>query len=124
MAIFFTSDSHFGHANIIKYCNRPFSSVAEMDREMIEQWNKVVTMYDTVYHLGDFCFSAHAPYFNQLNGNKFLILGNHDTLNNARTAAWKNIYDYFELRTVSPENKKESYVLMPYSMRVWNKSHH
>jgi calcineurin-like phosphoesterase family protein len=51
--VFFTSDTHFGHANIIKYCGRPFASVEEMNRELIARWNAVVGPRDTVYHLGD-----------------------------------------------------------------------
>jgi len=78
--IFFTSDHHFGHSNIIKYCSRPFVSVEEMNHEMIRRWNSVVKPEDTVYYLGDFSLvlepvRAIAP---QLNGRKILIMGNHD----------------------------------------------
>lgn len=69
--IYFTSDHHFGHANIIKYCNRPFRNVAEMDQEMIQRWNSVVNYADTVYHLGDFCLGnarMARTYFGRLNG--------------------------------------------------------
>ena len=52
--IFFTSDHHFYHSNIIKYCQRPFHSVEEMNEEMIRRWNSVVGVDDTVYYLGDF----------------------------------------------------------------------
>jgi len=77
MGIFFTSDSHFGHGNIIKYCKRPFLSVEEMDAEMIRRWNRVVKANDIVYHLGDFTLlgtKKAAEYFLQLNG-KIRILG-------------------------------------------------
>ena len=53
---FFTSDTHFGHANIIKYCNRPFSSLEEMNSTIIRNWNEMVKPEDTVFFLGDFCF--------------------------------------------------------------------
>ena len=55
--IYFTADQHFGHANIIKHCNRPFGTVAEMDEYLLEQWNNCVGRNDTVYILGDL-FSA------------------------------------------------------------------
>ena len=82
--IFLLGDSHFGHANIIKYCNRPFASVEEMNTEMISRWNKVVATGDTVYHLGDFSFYTGHKWeqarkiCQQLNGFKILIRGNHD----------------------------------------------
>ena len=71
MTVWFTSDHHFGHENIIKFCDRPFSSVEEMDEEMIKRWNAVVKDTDTVYHLGDFTLfngTAASRYFAQLNG--------------------------------------------------------
>ena len=79
--IHFTSDTHFGHKNIIKYCNRPFSSVEEMDSTLINNWNSVVKSDDLVYHLGDFAPFHKNPviYKNQLNGNIILIKGNHDS---------------------------------------------
>lgn len=79
--IFLISDTHFGHSNIIQYCNRPFSSVEEMDEILIENWNKVVKNDDKVYHLGDVgfkSFSKLADVFSKLNGTKILIKGNHD----------------------------------------------
>lgn len=78
---FYVSDTHFGHENIIGHCNRPFSSVAEMDAYLIDQWNSVVGPDDLVYHLGDFSVpdAAYARrIFDQLNGRKILVLGNHD----------------------------------------------
>lgn len=74
--IHFTSDHHFGHYNIIQYCNRSFSSVEEMDQKLIELWNDVVKPGDIVYHLGDFCLRdakyAHTI-LTQLNGRISLI---------------------------------------------------
>lgn len=55
---FFTSDTHFGHANIIRFCKRPFENVEEMNEALIENWNKVVSDDDTVFHLGDFAFGG------------------------------------------------------------------
>lgn len=77
--IFVCSDMHFGHANIIKYCNRPFRDVDHMDEALIENWNEVVRPGDLVYHLGDFCWGADATkYTSRLNGDIVNIRGNHD----------------------------------------------
>jgi calcineurin-like phosphoesterase family protein len=82
MTTFFTADTHFGHANIIRYCGRPFASVEEMDEAMIATWNTVVGKEDTVFHLGDFALGTDAKsiraVFARLNGRKRLIVGNHD----------------------------------------------
>ena len=86
---FLISDTHFGHHNILKFKDkdgnslRPFESVGEMDSVLIDNWNKVVGVNDKVYHLGDvaFCsFSRLKHIFQQLNGNKVLIKGNHDNM--------------------------------------------
>lgn len=79
--VFFTADSHFGHRRIIRYCNRPFGSIQEMNATMVERWNSVVRPEDIVYHLGDFAFTnaGHSKsIFDSLNGTKILIRGNHD----------------------------------------------
>ena len=79
--IYVTSDPHFSHSNIIKYCNRPFSTVEEMDETLIKNWNDVVRPEDTVICLGDFALTSKEEIIRigkSLNGNKILILGNHD----------------------------------------------
>jgi len=79
--IFFTADLHLGHANIIKHCDRPFSTVEEMDEHLISAWNSRVRQNDSVYILGDLIFRSSASpesYLGQLRGKKYLILGNHD----------------------------------------------
>ncbi|MEM9701635.1 MAG: metallophosphoesterase, partial [Planctomycetota bacterium] len=81
MQIFFTSDTHFGHANVIKNCDRPFADVGEMDEALIANWNAVVGPKDVVYHLGDFAFRAKRKpreYLARLNGTVHLVKGNHD----------------------------------------------
>lgn len=75
--IYFTSDTHFGHANIIKYCNRPYNNIHEMNKDYTETWNSIVKPRDTIFHLGDFSFNADR-YVNKLNGSIVLIIGNHD----------------------------------------------
>lgn len=80
--IFVISDTHFGHNNIIKYCDRPFKTSQEMDQFIVEKWNEVVNPEDHVYHLGDVYLGCKPEYINyilgNLNGKKRLILGNHD----------------------------------------------
>lgn len=79
--IWFVSDTHFGHKNIIEFCNRPFSNTEEMDEVLIKNWNSVVGYYDLVFNLGDFAFAPNwrwAELLGRLNGIHTLILGNHD----------------------------------------------
>ena len=81
MTIFFTSDNHYQHANMVKYESRPFKNVNDMDTQMIDKWNKKVSKNDSVYILGDFAFGdseSVSKLLDKLNGNKFLIKGNHD----------------------------------------------
>lgn len=81
--IWFTSDTHFGHTNIIRFCNRPFNSVKEMDETIINNWNSVVKPNDIVFHLGDFAFASNARWkqlIQALNGHIYLIVGNHDEI--------------------------------------------
>lgn len=79
--IFYTSDLHFGHGNIIAFDGRPFKSLKEMEDTIISRWNERVQPGDRVYILGDFCWNTGDEWkrlLNLLNGEKHLILGNHD----------------------------------------------
>jgi calcineurin-like phosphoesterase family protein len=79
--IFFTADHHFGHANIINHCNRPFPTADEMDEALIDNWNVTVKTNDEVYILGDFTMHPAAEahrYLTRLKGRKYFIKGNHD----------------------------------------------
>lgn len=70
--VFFTSDNHFGHANIIKHCERPYENVTVMDLSMIQRWNSAVRSGDIIYHLGDFTLEGPEVargLFERLNGN-------------------------------------------------------
>ena len=81
MTIWFTSDSHFCHKNIIKYCDRPFLDVEEMNSELIRRWNSEVAEDDVVYHLGDIYLGPAdraRSLLSALNGRIILIRGNHD----------------------------------------------
>lgn len=78
--IYFVSDTHFGHENVIRFCDRPFGSVEEMDAALVANWNRKVRGNDTVYILGDMFFRCADPeaILRQLKGKKKLIVGNHD----------------------------------------------
>ena len=82
--MYITSDLHFYHKNIIKYCpkSRPFSCEEEMNEIIVKNWNDKIGKNDSVYILGDVSFgkpSATIQLLNRLNGRKKLIVGNHDT---------------------------------------------
>lgn len=92
MKTWFTADTHFGHANIIKYCNRPFKDIDRMNEILIKNWNSRVKKNDIVLFLGDFCFKSKSKrgegleykpeyYLSQLNGHITFIKGNHDNNN-------------------------------------------
>lgn len=81
---FFTSDTHFGHSNIINLCKRPFEDVEEMNEALVTNWNNVVPENGRVFHLGDFALGGSELWSNildRLNGQIYLILGNHDRKN-------------------------------------------
>jgi calcineurin-like phosphoesterase family protein len=75
------SDTHFHHANIIKYTDRPFMNTAEMNETIIKNWNKIVKPNDRVFHLGDVFFCSQDEAYkikSKLNGQVILLKGNHD----------------------------------------------
>lgn len=121
---FYIADYHFGHSNIIKFDKRPFSSVEEMDRKMIENWNNVVGDDDTVYLLGDFCWKAEDRWIeilDQLKGNKVLIRGNHDlkTMSQQLRDKFQYVKDYAEVK----DNGKKvlmSHYPMPFYRGAYN----
>ncbi len=82
MSVWYTSDHHFGHSNIIRYCERPFSFVGEMNEAMVERWNERISADDEVWVLGDVVMgSNHATlrrHVARLRGHKNLVPGNHD----------------------------------------------
>lgn len=80
-SLWFTSDTHFCHENIIKYCCRPFADAAQMNEELIRRWNETVPEDGIVFHLGDFCMGSSSDWNSiiyRLHGKIFLVLGNHD----------------------------------------------
>lgn len=132
MKRFFTSDSHFGHRNIIKYSNRVDpetgqqfdltpQGVEKMDETMISIWNSIVRPNDEVYHLGDFSMGRTAVpnIVRRLNGNIHLVWGNHDSDQVRSLECWASSQPYLEIK-----EQGQHLVLCHYSMRVWNRSHH
>lgn len=121
MSVYFTADTHFSHNNIIKYSNRPFASKFEMNSKLMENWNTKIAQYDTVYHIGDFCFADEKEgqsILDRLNGKKHLVIGNHDKVG-AKLNGWESVEPYKEINVDG-----QFIVLCHYAMRVWNKSHH
>lgn len=117
--IYFTSDHHFGHFNIIKYTNRNFDSVNQMDEFFVASWNSQVSRNDTVYYLGDFIIGSPKKaeeILKQLNGKIHLIKGNHDKFLNWRTNPYfKEITDYKKLKY-----KDSTFILMHYPLAEWD----
>ncbi len=127
MNTYFTSDTHWGHRNIIKYSNRPFKSVEEMDEAMINNWNSVVLPDDHIYHLGDVGFSDNTKVnkiLNRLNGTIFHIKGNHDRKLKTDRFTWSR--DYFELYIQDKDcaRGRQLIVLCHYPFLTWDKKHH
>ena len=112
---FFIADTHFGSESIIRYENRPFGSIEDMDRILIEKWNSVVSEEDNVYILGDFSvyedIEKDEEILKLLNGTKILIMGNHDTHRAAQTwreagfsecSRWPILYKNFFILSHEP----------------------
>ena len=95
--IYFIADTHFSEENIMRYENRPFKDIVEMDTELVSRWNRIVNKDDDVYVLGDFGADGQEIFIlNQLNGKKFLIKGNHDVKPNQyyRDSGFEEVYDH------------------------------
>lgn len=132
MAVYFTSDLHFNHSNIIRFCDRPFSSVQEMNEKLILNWNETVGLEDEIYCLGDFAFGSDEKVqaiLRRLSGRKTLILGNHDySLRKKDWAYWffEDVRNFKEIKLQdSDANNKgvREITLCHFALRVWNHSH-
>ncbi len=130
--LFFTADTHFFHTNIIKYCERPFENITEMNNTIIERWNKKVPKDAVVFHLGDFSLTAHPKALDELidslNGTIYLIIGNHerDALRTEYVRNnWKGVYDIAEIYVKDDEITygEQHLVMCHYPMLTWNASH-
>ena len=133
MKIYFTSDTHFGHANILRFSKRPFHSVPEMNEALCENWASVVTDRDHIYHLGDVVFgknfkevAAYIDMVRKLPGRKFLVPGNHDRKYLSLLGwAFKEILPPLCELNVQPKDKiRHTVILSHFPMTSWSKSHH
>lgn len=117
---YYIADSHFGHANIIRLCGRPFRDAEEMNNTMIENWNKVVGKDDDVYIGGDFAFRTEDPVriANLLNGSKHLIKGNHDRKNLKNEKFRKCFVEIRDMLEVADEGTR--IILCHYPLTEWN----
>jgi calcineurin-like phosphoesterase family protein len=120
----YISDLHFGHSNVIKFDNRPFSDVDEMDYAMIKLWNSRVQKDDDVYIVGDFCFrNGRTPdwYLKKLSGHKHLVIGNHDgkMLENPKAMQYFETVD--KMMHVTDGDKQ--ICLCHFPLAEWNHSH-
>jgi calcineurin-like phosphoesterase family protein len=124
--IWFTSDQHFFHQNILKYGrSKYFSSIEEMNDILIKNYNKVIKNNDTVFFLGDLSFGTIAQteeILSKLKGKKIWILGNHDrknVYNNLQIKKYfEDIKDYYELKY-----NKQEYILCHYPFETWKGAH-
>lgn len=113
---FFTSDLHFGHRNILKYCDRPFPSTEAMDQSLVRRWNGKVRANDTVYVLGDFSLEPAEVVRSRLArlaGRKILIRGNHDR-GYADDARWGEVHE-----SLLVEAESSRFYLHHYPLRDW-----
>lgn len=126
--IWFTSDWHLDHANIIKYTKRPFVDVDEMEKTIVENFFAAIKSGDSVYHLGDFCFSKDTflrftQRFEREYGktvNFHFIEGNHDAKIKKRMMEWATSFS--QIKTIKPE--KQKIVLCHYPMLSFPSSHY
>jgi calcineurin-like phosphoesterase family protein len=115
MKYWFTADEHYGHSNIIQYCNRPFSSVEEMNESLIEKSNSLVKKEDVVIHLGDFALLSKeevGKIIQRLNGNHVFLQGSHDR--------WLSDGRFLLEKTIG----EDRIVCCHYPMLSWPRSHH
>jgi calcineurin-like phosphoesterase family protein len=119
-AVWFTSDTHLGHANVIEHCQRPFASLAEMDDAILGNINALVMPQDILYHLGDFAWKNPKEYRSRIKCRQVhLVIGNHDR-KVAESVGFASVSGYKELKV---GEGRQRIVLCHYAMRVWNQHH-
>jgi calcineurin-like phosphoesterase family protein len=129
--IWFASDYHFCHANVIKYDGRPFNNVDEMNEILINNWNEVVGDNDVVFYLGDLSFDRAGKdtqaIVKELKGKIHFILGNHDKEKDIRKLnRFETVSDYINLSVADDDNprKRQGIMMMHYPILSWDKAHH
>jgi calcineurin-like phosphoesterase family protein len=127
--LFIGSDHHFGHDRIRQYCNRPFSSVDEMDEVLISNWNAKIPPKGIVIHVGDIflCSIERAKAIRKrLNGQICLVRGNHDRTALEMPEAFHWIKDVFHLKVPDSNAPRglQEIVVNHYAQLVWNKMHY
>ena len=118
MRYFYGADFHYGHFNCIRYDNRPFSSIEEMDETMIKEHNAVVTNEDTVIIAGDLSWYKEEEtlkILDRLNGHKILVKGNHDRVSPKIARKFDKVVEYLEL-----VDNGTKVVISHYPMPFWN----
>ena len=117
---YYIADTHFGHDNIRRLSNRPFKTIEEMDRAIIDNWNSRVSDNDVVYILGDFSYKSEDPisYLKQLKGRKHLIIGNHDSRLLKNPACKKYFVEISDIKMVNDNGTQ--IVCCHYPMVEWN----
>lgn len=132
--VYFISDFHFFHDNVIRFDKRPFSNVHEMHNEIVKCWNETVTKNDIVIYLGDLSFAKKKDennvldIINKLNGEIHFVLGNHDRIQDIKkTNRFSTIQDYLELKLLHFDDESKvietMFCCMHYPIYAWNKSH-
>jgi calcineurin-like phosphoesterase family protein len=124
--IWFTADWHLNHQNILKYSNRPFSSIGEMNETLINNYNSVVKENDSIYFLGDFAFRNVSEYAKRLKGTKYFIPGDHDkAMSGSREFHFlEHLYGFYPQGLMDEYGNKRLIVLCHWAMRSWAKSHY
>jgi calcineurin-like phosphoesterase family protein len=122
--LWFTSDTHYHHSNILKFTKRPYSSVQEMNESLVDNWNSVVKSKDTVYHLGDFAFPCKEQeavnILKRLNGHKHFIRGNHDECIKREALKYFESFDHMKKLKVN----NMFVVLCHFPLEAWENSYH
>lgn len=127
--VWVTSDLHFGHNNIIKYCDRPFQNVLQMDTTLIDNWNNLVTDDDIVINAGDFAFCNDKrviEILSSLNGTQYFVYGNHDrVMKRDSVQLFCEKTKKIEVFCDNLEFRYEGFLVFVshYAHRVWNQMH-